>query len=100
MTEKIAAYVIGHITVKDAGMWAEYRSKVPATLAPWGAELVFRGKRLDVMSGEHSHEDTVVIRFPDAGAVGNWFHSPAYQALIPLREQAAEMVLVSYEAVV
>ncbi len=25
------AYVIGHITVKDQGKWAEYRSKVPAT---------------------------------------------------------------------
>lgn len=99
MTEEIAAYVIGHITVKDAGKWAEYRSKVPATLAPCGAELVFRGKRLAVMSGEHSHTDTVIIRFPDADAVGNWFNSPAYQALIPLREQAAEMVLVSYGAV-
>lgn len=99
MTEKIAAYVVGHITVKDAGKWAEYRSKVPATLAPWGAELVFRGKRLAVMSGEHSHPDTVVIRFPDAGAADGWFNSSAYQTLIPLREQAAEMVLISYEAV-
>ena len=34
------AYVIGHITVKDEAKWAEYRSQVPATLAPWGAELV------------------------------------------------------------
>lgn len=99
MTEKTAAYVIGHITVKDAGKWAEYRIKVPTTLAPWGAELVFRGRRLTVMSGEHNHTDTVVIRFPDADAAGRWFNSPAYQALIPLREQAAEMVLVSYEAV-
>ena len=39
------AYVVGHITVKNAQMWAEYRSKVPQTLAPWGAELVFRGRQ-------------------------------------------------------
>ena len=31
------AYVVGHITVKNADKWAEYRSKVPQTLAPWGA---------------------------------------------------------------
>jgi uncharacterized protein (DUF1330 family) len=37
------AYVIGHITVKDAEKWNEYRSQVPATLEPWGAELVLRG---------------------------------------------------------
>ena len=35
------AYVIGHITVKNAEKWAEYRNQVPATLEPWGAELVF-----------------------------------------------------------
>lgn len=93
-----AAYVIGHITVKDEAKWAQYRSKVPATLSEWGAELVFRGKRIEVLSGEHDHDSTVVIRFPDADAIEGWYRSPAYQALIPLREQAAEMVLVAYES--
>jgi len=96
MNEKIAAYVIGHITVKDTEKWTQYRSQVPATLAPWGANLVCRGKRLHVLSGEQHHTDMVVIRFPDAASVDNWFNSRAYQALIPLRTQAAEMVLVSY----
>jgi uncharacterized protein (DUF1330 family) len=98
MNRTFGAYVIGHITVKDAEKWAEYRGRVPATLAPWGAEPVCRGKRLSTLSGEHVHTDSVVIRFPDADAVNNWFNSPAYQALIPLREQAAKMVLVGYEA--
>jgi uncharacterized protein (DUF1330 family) len=40
----------------------------------------------------------VVIRFPDSDSVSNWFNSKAYQALIPLRDQAAEIVLVSYES--
>ena len=98
MNEQIAAYVIGHITVRDAEKWRDYCSKVPATLAPWDASLVFRGKRLALMSGEHKHTDTVVLRFPDAEAVGNWFSSPAYQALISLREQAADVILVGYES--
>jgi uncharacterized protein (DUF1330 family) len=92
------AYVIGHITVKDPEKWAEYRSRVPATLAPWGGEVVLRGRRVAVLSGEHPHTDTVVIQFPDAGAIDAWYRSPAYQALIPLRSQAAEMVLISYES--
>jgi uncharacterized protein (DUF1330 family) len=93
----VPAYVIGHITVKDPGKWAEYRSRVPATLADWQGELVLRGRRVAVLSGEHRHDDAVVIRFPDPGAVTGWYGSAAYQALIPLREQAAEMVLISYE---
>ena len=92
------AYVVGHLTVKNAEKWAEYRNQVPATLEPWGATLVLRGKRFAILAGEHPHTDIVVIRFPDKEAVNNWHSSPAYQALIPLREQAAEMILISYEA--
>lgn len=92
-----SAYVVGHLTVTNSEKWAEYRSQVPATLVPWGAELVLRGKRVALLAGEHPHSDIVVIRFPDKKAVDGWYSSPAYQALIPLRQQAAEMVLICYE---
>ena len=92
------AYVVGHLTVKNAEKWSEYRNLVPATLELWGAELVLRGKRVETLTGDHPHTDIVVIRFPDNEAVNGWYSSPAYQALIPLREQAAEMVMIVYEA--
>lgn len=91
------AYIIGHITVKDAKKWSEYRSKVPATLGPWGGELVFRGHLRAVLSGTHPRSDTVVIRFPDLQALTAWNSSAEYQALIPLRQQAADMDLLAYE---
>ncbi|ADP97200.1 DUF1330 domain-containing protein [Marinobacter adhaerens] len=94
----MTAYVIGNITVKDPDKWAEYRSLVPATLAPWGAELVLRGTQAKVLSGQYRHTDTVVIRFPNADSVANWHDSPAYQALVPLRNQAADVDLVTFEA--
>jgi uncharacterized protein (DUF1330 family) len=94
----MSAYVIGHITVKDPQRWEEYREQVPATLAAWGAEVVLRGRRVAVLAGDHAHADTVVIRFPDANAVSAWHGSSEYQALIPLREEAAEMVLICYES--
>lgn len=96
MTKPNGAYVIGHISVHDEVKWAEYRSRVPATLAPWGAELLLRGQRAVVLAGEHRHTDVFVIRFPDLGAVDAWFASAAYQALIPLRNAAADVDLVSY----
>jgi len=92
------AYVVGHITVKNNEKWAEYRSQVSDTLDPWGAELVFRGNQVAALAGENPHPDIVVIRFPDIAAVNGWYTSPAYQALIPLRQQAADIVLLSYEA--
>mgnify|MGYP001210804508 CR=1 FL=1 len=92
----MSACVIGHITIRDTEKWAQYRAQVPATLAPWGAELLFRGQRSAVLSGGHTHSDTVVIRFPDAAAVAAWHDSPAYQALIPLRTQAADLDLIVF----
>ena len=94
----MSAYVIGHITVKDPERWQRYRERVPATLAAWGGEVVLRGRRVALLAGDHAHSDTVVIRFPDAQAVSAWYGSTEYQALIPLREEAAEMVLICYEA--
>ncbi|PXX92019.1 DUF1330 domain-containing protein [Marinobacter vulgaris] len=94
----MTAYVIGQITVKDPAKWEEYRGKIPSTLSPWGAELVLRGTRAKVLSGQHPHTDTVVIRFPDMESVVEWHNSAAYQALVPLRTKAANLDLISCEA--
>lgn len=94
----MTAYAIGNITIKDAVKWAEYRRQLPATLAPWGADIVMRGRQALVLSGQHRHKDVVVLRFPDAASVTGWHDSPEYRALIPLREQAADVDLVCFEA--
>lgn len=92
------AYVVGHISIINTEKWAEYRAQVPDTLAPWGAELVLRGQQARVLTGAHPHSDIVVIRFPDLAAAQGWHASPAYQALVPLRQQAAVVDLITYEA--
>jgi uncharacterized protein (DUF1330 family) len=97
-TESMSVYVIGHITIKDALKWASYRGQVPATLEPFGAELVFRGRRIEVFDGKHAHTDVVVIRFPDEEAARAWHESAAYQTLVPLRRQAAEVTLLAYDS--
>ena len=90
------AYAIGHITVKSPERWRDYCSLVPATLAPWHGEVLLRGQRMAVFNGTHDHTDMVVLRFPDAAAAAGWHASPAYQALIPLRDEAADVVLIAY----
>jgi uncharacterized protein (DUF1330 family) len=70
---------------------------VARSLEPFGARLVFRGRREAVLGGDEPHDRAVVIRFEDHQELLGWFHSPAYQALIPLRDRAADVVLVSYE---
>ena len=93
-----AAYVIGHVSVKNPQKWADYQARVPATLAPWGAELVFRGQQRIVLRGDCPYTDAVVLRFPDLAALPHWHESAAYQALIDLRNEAIDLVLVGFES--
>jgi uncharacterized protein (DUF1330 family) len=92
------AYLIGHITVKNPDKWKTYVEGVQKSLIPFEAEVVFRGKRATVLTGEHPHQHTVVIKFPDQPTLQKWYHSDAYQALIPVREEAADVVIISYDA--
>jgi uncharacterized protein (DUF1330 family) len=39
-----------------------------------------------------------VIRFASLADADGWFKSEAYQALIPLRQEAAVLILTTYEA--
>jgi len=94
----MAAYLIGHITIKDSALWQRYTEGVRQSLLPFAAEIVFRGKRASVLAGEHPHHQTVVIEFPDQPTLLSWYRSAAYQALIPLRDKAAEVVIISYDA--
>jgi uncharacterized protein (DUF1330 family) len=92
------AYVVGQMTMKNELKWAEYRGQVLATLTPFGGELVFRGNQVRALSGECPHADIVVIRFASLTDADGWHNSAAYQALIPLRKEAADVVLTTYEA--
>lgn len=93
-----AAYVVGQMTVKDPEKWALYRSQVLATLQPFGGELVFRGLQVKAFSGVCLHPDIVVIRFSSMVDAEGWHASEDYQALIPLRQDAADVVLLTYES--
>ncbi|WP_293752436.1 DUF1330 domain-containing protein [Limnohabitans sp. Rim8] len=90
------AYVVGQMMVKNSEKWAQYRGQVLATVQPFGGELVFRGQQVQTFSGVNPHPDIVVIRFPSADDAQAWHGSAAYQALIPLRQEAADVVLTTY----
>lgn len=97
MEVKMSAYLIGQIRVKSQKKWQQYVAGVAESLQPVDAEVVFRGKRLAVLAGEHNKDLTVVIRFADQQALEGWFSSESYQGLIPLRDSAADVTIVTYE---
>ena len=93
----MAAYLIGQIKVKNEELWQEYVAGVQESLVPFEANIVFRGKLLKVLAGQHDKDLVVVIEFLDQSTLDNWFNSEKYQSLIPLRDQAANVVITSYQ---
>ena len=93
----MSAYLIGHITVKDTDKWKTYVEGVRKSILPFGAEVLFRGKLATVLAGEHPHQNTVVIKFPDQPTLQQWYNSDEYQGLIPIRDEAADVVITSYD---
>jgi len=93
----MAAYLVGHITIKDPEKWGTYVKGVAVSLEPFDADILFRGKRFNVLAGEHLHSNTVAIRFPNQEILQQWYHSENYQKLIPIRDAAADVVIVTYD---
>jgi uncharacterized protein (DUF1330 family) len=94
----LSAYLIGHIRIIDPVAWQSYLAGVAKSLEPYAAKILFRGRKHAVLVGTHDQELAVVIRFTDQPTLQAWFHSDDYQSLIPLREQAADVTIISYDA--
>jgi uncharacterized protein (DUF1330 family) len=82
---EVKAYVVATETVKDEATFAKYRQEVMKTLAQFGGQFVVRGGNLTVLEGEWPHPRLVVIEFPSRAAAQDWYKSPDYQKVIPLR---------------
>jgi uncharacterized protein (DUF1330 family) len=94
----MTAYLIGHIKVKNEVLWQEYVVGVQESLAPFEANIVFRGRLVEVLAGEQDKDLVVVIEFSDQTVLNDWFLSEKYQSLISLRDEAANVVITTYKA--
>ena len=92
------AYLIGHVTIKDAEQWGIYVEGVARSLLLYNAEILFRGTLSKVLTGEHAHQNTVVIRFPDQATLQDWYQAKEYQELVPIRDRAADVTIISYDS--
>jgi uncharacterized protein (DUF1330 family) len=92
----MAAWIVGTITIRDEGLWPQYVAGVTGTFERYGGELILRGVSPQRLAGSSHGERVVVVRFADMEALRRWHDSREYQALIPLRDSAADVVLTAY----
>jgi uncharacterized protein (DUF1330 family) len=91
------AYVIADVTIKNPEVYAEYRSRVLATVTKYGGRFLVRGGTCDVVEGDWRPGRVVVIEFPDMAAAKAWYGSAEYGPLVKLRQSASTGSLLLIE---
>ena len=73
----------------------QYLEHIQATLDPFGGKFVVHGSPVQVMEGEWPGA-LVIIEFPSLAAAHEWYDSPAYREILPLRADhiPGDLVLV------
>ena len=82
------AYIVAEVDVTDPATMQKYGEKVPETLAPFNHHYVVRGGKAQSLEGELP-KHIVIIAFDSAEKAREWYESPAYEAIKPLRLSAA-----------
>ncbi len=84
----MSAYMIAQIEVTDSEAFKAYAVAVPKTIEQYGGQYLVRGGETMALEGEPLKR-VVILCFEDMAAAHRWYHSPEYQAIIPLRQAAS-----------
>lgn len=93
----MSAYLVARMAVKDADKLADYSKQAASLIAAYGGKLLFKGGAEANLFGQMDMPNMAVFIFPDLEKITEFYHSPEYQALAPLRQTGAEMVLSAHQ---
>ena len=92
-------YVIAEVEVTDRTGMQKYGEKVAETLAPFNHHYLVRGHNIQALEGEPPKGGIVVIAFDSAEKAREWYDSPAYEAIKPIRQSSAKSRIFIVEGV-
>jgi uncharacterized protein (DUF1330 family) len=89
------AYAVAHLrTLSNHDDVLTYIEQIQNTMEPYGGRFLVHGSAVEVVEGEWPGA-LVVLSFPDMDAAHDWYASPAYRKILPLRTDhiAGDVVL-------
>jgi uncharacterized protein (DUF1330 family) len=99
-TKTPPGYVVAEVEVTDMATMQKYGEKVPETLAPFNHRYVVRSNKIQALEGEPPKGGVVMIAFDSVEKAREWYDSPAYAAIRPIRQSAAKSRIFIVEGVV
>ena len=83
-------YVIAEVEVTDPTTLKKYGEKAPEIVASFGGQYVVRGGKVQALEGEAPKGYVVVIGFDSIEKAREWYDSPEYSAIRPIRLRSAK----------
>src|SRR5947209_3521257 len=93
------AYCIVYMTVDDPATFEDYRRQVVPTIEAYQGRFMVRGGAFATLEGEMPYQRIVVLEFPSRTAAEEWYRSPDYQRILPLRSQSARSQFIVVDGV-
>jgi uncharacterized protein (DUF1330 family) len=93
----MAAYFVVNAAITDPDLLASYRAATKATFEGHDVNVLVSTNEAEVMEGEPIGRRLVILRFPDTEAFHRWYESPAYQAIIGMRQDSTNGVALLAE---
>jgi uncharacterized protein (DUF1330 family) len=95
----MAVYVVADIVIRDEAaktQYAEYIRQVRPIVEKFGGRYLVRGGGVTPLVGDWNPERLIIIEFPSADHVCQWWNSPEYKAITGLRENnaSADVIIV------
>ena len=93
----MSVYLIIDIAIIDQEVHAEYVEKVSGVVEKYGGTYLVRGGEVFPVAGDWHPKRIVIVEFENPEQVQEFYASPEYLALAPLREQSASIRAIIVE---
>ena len=82
-------YFFVEVEITDPAAYEAYRTSVPDIIAAHGGRILVRGEDAQALDGTVPQRRRVIVEFDSPEAVKTFYHSDAYQAVLPIRLSAS-----------
>ena len=87
-------YIYAEVEITDEAEFKKYQPPAVASLAAFGGRIIVMGGDPKVLEGGQNVRMSVLVEFDSRERASEWYHSPEYQAAIPIRQRGANTHLV------
>jgi uncharacterized protein (DUF1330 family) len=85
MTKGYVIFDVPQADVPTTDAFQEYRRRVTGIIATYGGRFLVRAGEARLLEGDGEPGRMVVIEFDSPERAVEWYNSPEYQAILPLR---------------